>query len=136
SEVTELNNYSPEENLREKSSLHETINIISQKIAKIEKYEKKSYEDYADGILDKLGYLKLKQQYSQEKEECMKQINELNNSLRNESLLNHKYEQWIANFKNYISINELNREMLLEMIEKIEVSKDGDVHIQFKFKAS
>lgn len=136
SEIAELNNYSPEENSREKSSQHETINIISRKIAKIERYEKKSYEDYADGILDKLEYLKLKQQYSQEKEECMKQINELNNSLRSETILNHKYEQWIANFKNYISISELNREMLLEMIDKIEVSKDGDVHIQFKFKAS
>ncbi len=56
SEIAELNNYSPEENSREKSSLQETINIISQKITKIEKYEKKSYEDYADGILDKLGY--------------------------------------------------------------------------------
>ena len=37
-------------------------------------------------------------------------------------------------FKDYINVNNLTRDMVLELIEKIEVQEDGSITIYYKFQ--
>ena len=45
-----------------------------------------------------------------------------------------EYDEWVEKFRNYINIDELTREVVLELIEKIEVNADGSINIFYKFK--
>ena len=43
-------------------------------------------------------------------------------------------EQRMEDFENYIHVEELTREMVTELIERIEVNEDGSVNIFYKFR--
>ena len=45
-----------------------------------------------------------------------------------------EYHKWEESFKNYINIDELTRDVVLELIEKIEVNDDGSISIFYKFQ--
>lgn len=110
-----------------------TIEIIQQNIEKIEKYLKKAYEDYIDGVLTKEEYIDLKSRYKEEKEEYQGQIVELNKKIQGNNLLCKEQKQWIERLKNYIDIQELNREIVVELIDKIIVENNGGIRIIFRF---
>ena len=48
--------------------------------------------------------------------------------------LNAQYDEWVEAFKNYINIRKLTRDMVLELIERIEVNIDGSIIIYYKFQ--
>ena len=45
-----------------------------------------------------------------------------------------KEDDWLKRFENYIGVEELTREIVVELIEKIEVNEDGSVNIYYKFR--
>jgi len=49
-------------------------------------------------------------------------------------LQNNGKDEWIKRFKDYIDVDELTREMVLELIERIEVNEDGSISIYYKFR--
>ncbi|MBE7038100.1 MAG: DUF4368 domain-containing protein [Ruminococcaceae bacterium] len=113
--------------------LKETKNMLLDKIEKIDKYLKKIYEDYADEVLEKTDYINLKTQYNSDKSKIIIQIDEIDTTLSQTGLFQKKQDEWITKFKNYIDIDDLTRDMVVEMIDKIEIGKDNEVHIFFKF---
>ena len=48
--------------------------------------------------------------------------------------LDNQYDEWANAFKDYISIEKLTRDVVLELIDKIEVGKDGSITIYYKFQ--
>jgi len=107
--------------------------VLQEKIEKIDKYLKKIYEDYADEVLEKTDYINLKTQYNSDKSKIIIQIDEIDTTLSQTGLFQKKQDEWITKFKNYIDIDKLTRDMVVEMIDKIEIGKDNEVHIFFKF---
>lgn len=109
------------------------IRYIEKEMELGEMYKKKTYQNYMDEVISREEYVSYAREYEsklaglKEKMECIrKQIEE-------QRRLEHGYEEWVRHFKNDIGVEELTREMVLELIEKIEVNEDGSINIYYKF---
>jgi DNA invertase Pin-like site-specific DNA recombinase len=109
------------------------IKNYENQLVSIDKYKKKTYEDYVDGILTKEEYLSYKNDYSNKENDINEQIKKLKEEINNKELLNNKYKKWIDKFKQYINIEQLDRIIIVELIEWIKVTKDGEIDVKFKF---
>lgn len=132
-DIEELNSFDPENILNGNDFNEKTKEIIQDKISRIDKYLKKAYENFVEQILDRDEFLELKNQYNKEKQELLKQIQEIDNIIFDKKSSQKEHNQWIKRFKNYMDVDELTREMVLELIERIEIGNNKDVHIYFKF---
>ena len=121
--------------LSEKKPL-ENINIEKQNNIQIEKIrllKKGLYEDLKNGILTKEEYLEYKEDYE-------KQIENLEQALINLKIQNKEEEnkeneniKWIEEFKKQKNIMSLDRTIIDELIEYIEVHENNKITIKFKF---
>jgi len=48
--------------------------------------------------------------------------------------LDNQYDEWVEAFKDYINIEKLTRDVVLELIDKIEVNADISINIYYKFQ--
>lgn len=101
---------------------------------KVSSYKERLYEDYADDILTKDEYKALKRKYERKSSEINIKIAQINQEIEN--LEDDKYDElkkWIEQFKNYMDISELKREVIVELIDRIEVCENNEICIHFKF---
>jgi DNA invertase Pin-like site-specific DNA recombinase len=132
-DIDELNNLDMNNTHHNNTLLNQTRIMLQNKVDKIDKYLKKVYEDYVDELLDKTEYLSLKEQYNSEKQDILRQINDIDESLNHTNEKQMERDEWIERFKNYMNVDELTRDMVVELIDKIEIGNNHDVHIFFKF---
>lgn len=114
--------------------LKQTKTMLENKLLKVDKYLKKVYEDYIEELLSKEEYLDLKSQYNAEKQDVINQVREIDKSLIQASEIQETKDEWIEKFKNYIDVDELTRDMVVELIDRIEIGSNFEVHIFFKFQ--
>lgn len=109
------------------------INHIENEIRRMESYKKKTYQNFMENILSKEDYLFYTQEYTSDIFTLKEQKNTLKKRMENEGKYDRGYDEWVEQFKDYINIDELTREVVLELIEKIEVNEDGSVSIFYRF---
>lgn len=105
----------------EKEILHNTV------------YKKKTYQNYMDELITKEEYLAYTREYDADIVTLQGRLKKLKKEMEEQESLEVQYDKWIEEFKNYINIDELTREVVLELIEKIEVNEDGSIRIFYKF---
>lgn len=110
----------------------EEKNIEFQK-QMVERYKLKAFEDYADGIILQSDFLNYTKNYNDKVAELDTRLIRLNEKIQISNQSQNQSEEWNVNFKEYININELNRSMVVHMIDWIRVLKDGSVGIKYKF---
>ncbi len=107
---------------------------IRKRVDKMKKYRRKTYESYMEDLISVKEY----KQYVSEFENEIRELQDLQSridgqtDLRQE--LNTRYDKWVGAFKDYINITELTRDVVLELIDKIEVAGDGSITIYYKFQ--
>lgn len=107
---------------------------IEAEIERKEIYKKKTYQNYMEEIISKEEYLTYVKEFDLSIGELRKNLEQLKRQLEEKSRLDMEYDEWVEKFRNYINIDELTREVVLELIEKIEVNADGSINIFYKFK--
>lgn len=134
--------------------IQRTGQAFDRKLAEVEKqlekttaYKERLYEDLADGLLTGEEYLALKKKYREKETDLQKQMEKIRRQ-REETRRNagaaapearEKAESpgdirsWIRQFKNHMDIDVLNRETVEELIERIEIGKEKEITIHFKF---
>ncbi len=116
----------------------EKININNEnnknELKKLEEQKFKIYEDYKNGLLDKLEY----QLFSKKNDEKIEMVKErINNSEKEITKLlkdDGKEQNFIEYFKKYQNIEKLDRKIIISLIEKIYVYEDCKIEIKFKFQ--
>lgn len=116
----------------------EKININNEnnknELKKLEEQKFKIYEDYKNGLLDKLEY----QLFSKKNDEKIEIVKErINNSEKEITKLlkdDGKEQNFIEYFKKYQNIEKLDRKIIISLIEKIYVYEDCKIEIKFKFQ--
>lgn len=101
-------------------------------LEKIYSKKKGVYEDYREGILTKEEYLSYKNDYCKDEERLLGQIKSLKEEQGNITNEN----EWLERLKKYKKIDNLNRELIAEILDRIIVYKKDDcveVKIIFKF---
>ena len=98
------------------------------------KYKKLTYQNYMDEVISKAEYLSYIKEYDADISELQSKLDHVNTQIEEQSDLESEYHKWEESFKNYINIDELTRDVVLELIEKIEVNDDGSISIFYKFQ--
>lgn len=111
----------------------ELMNIQKQ-IDKIQKFKRKSYDSYMEDIISKDDYVNYSAEYDTQIEMLNQQKIEYQKKMDVHQELEAQYDEWIEEFTNYINIKKLTRDVVLELIDKIEVNHDGSIDIYYRFQ--
>lgn len=135
-EINELSDYVIEKGNNGFNNLKMQINILVEKEKKLKNYKQKAFENYSDGMITKEEYIEYSNSYDIKINLNKKKIEEMQGKLENKKESEKQYAFWTEKFINYMNVDKLTREMVVELIDKIVVDKDRNVDIYFKFKES
>jgi DNA invertase Pin-like site-specific DNA recombinase len=108
---------------------------LQNELSGIQKYKKKTYENYVDGILDKEEYLSYKAEYEKQDREIREKIQQTEKEKEGYGEVEESYENWIEKFVKYGTLSEVTREIVTELIDKIIVNGDRSVDIVFQYQS-
>ena len=91
------------------------------------------YEDWKSGDITREEYLEYKQKYEQDIERLKGIIVNLDKQKEKQEEMIDGNSKWIENFKQYKNITELDRDIITELIDYIEVYENKKITIHFKF---
>ena len=119
---------------RKIKSFHNQIAMLEKEMEKYTELRRQLYEDMTSGIVDKEEYLEFNRTFTQKIEAAQDSQREARRQM--ELLLNIEVSQlpWIEMFKKYHNLQELNRRILVELIEKIIVIDKTQIVIRFRFQ--
>lgn len=107
---------------------------IQKRLEKIKKFKKKTYDNYMEDLISKEEYIKYVSEYDAEIKELQNQESALSEKADLQQELDHRHDEWVEAFKDHMNVKTLTRDMVLELIEKIEVQEDGSITIYYKFQ--
>ena len=111
------------------------IERLQKELAAVQKYKKKTYENYVDGVLDKEEYLSYKAEYEKQDKDIRAKIQLAEQEKDSFGEAEESYENWIEKFIKYGTLSEVTREIVTELIEKIIVNGDKSIDIVFKYQS-
>ena len=91
------------------------------------------YESLADGIIDRDEYARLKQNYAGRCAECEKQMDALQETLTQIKEHGGGHREWMAQFRKHLNITELERSIVVALIDRILIYRDNRVEVRFRF---
>ena len=110
------------------------ITRLQAKIERNTEYRKRAYEQLMDEILSKEEFLELKQMYENENQQYQKELEKLKQEEQEQQTAVNTTKVWLNNFRRRkLTVKQLTREVLEELIDKIYVHPDQKLDIYFKF---
>ena len=91
------------------------------------------YEDWKNEYITKEEYLDYKQKYEQDIEKIKEIIVNLEKQKEKQEEIINGNSLWIERFKEHKNITELDRDIITELIDYIEVYENKKITIHFKF---
>jgi len=101
----------------------------------IQKYKKKTYENFMDKLLTKDEYLSYKADYEQQEKEIQDRIAHIESQKEQLHESRAEYRHWIKNFMKHGSMDEITREVVVELIDKILIHKDMSIDVVFTYRS-
>ena len=96
-------------------------------------FQSSLYENYIKGILPKLDYRMLKQEYTVKLEMIEKEISALNEKLEKE--LWHDRKEWIEHFKKFSNITKLDRNAVIQLVQSVKIFEKKQIEITFRYQS-
>ena len=119
---------------QQKPEMDSKIARLEAKMERNTEYRKKAYEQFMDDVLSKEEYLELKQMYENEKEQYQKELQKLKNTEQEQMAAVKDTKKWLENFnRRKLTVKQLTREVLVELIDRIYVYPNQKIDIYFKF---
>ncbi|MBR2587677.1 MAG: recombinase family protein [Bacilli bacterium] len=120
-----------------KQLANENISNIKQakekEIEKISNLKRCLYEDWKNEDITREEYIEYKQKYEQDIERIKEIIENLDKQKEKQKEVIDGNSQWIENFKKYKTISKLDRDIITELIDYIDVYENKKIKIHFKF---
>lgn len=85
-------------------------------------------------LISKEDYKEYTANYDKELEEIEAEISGLEKRREDDKELESEYQEWVDKFSEYVDIDKLTRGIVIELIERIDVSEDGSICIHYRFK--
>jgi hypothetical protein len=115
-------------------TIKEKITEAKRKIERSANHATVLYGDYADGILTETEYLFAKEKYREEKRLWEQRLDEL---IAEESKHTDTFvygNKWIAALSRFRDSEELTREILLAVVERVIISGNDEINVIFKHR--
>lgn len=121
----------PEETV-EKSVNQGERNRLQGELEKVQMLKKGVYEDYREELISREEFVSYRQDYISKEELLLKQLDNLGKKAE-QNIYNILELPWIRRLLEYRTIESLNRDIVVEMIHKIEVFEDHRIKITYNF---
>ena len=115
----------------DKKKLQKKIVDYNRRIEEITKIIKTAYEDRVNGLLDKEEFVSFTESYKKEKQELIEKIEKLNTKLNDYE--NNKENELMKYIREIVSFKEINRNIILNLIDTIEIIDKENIKINYKF---
>lgn len=103
------------------------------KLKKLEKQIETLYLDYNKRLLTDKEYLHFREQFSAQKEALEKSLAHIEEELCDDHRRKTRQKEWREVFRKHRNITALNRKILEELVERIDINEEKDITIHFKF---
>lgn len=117
--------------------INENIQYIKQEkekeIKKLSNLKRCLYEDWKNEYITKEEYIEYKQKYEKDIVKTKEIIASLDNQKEKQEEIINGNNKWIENFKIHKNITKLDRNIIIELIDYIEVHENKKITIHFKF---
>ncbi len=104
-----------------------------KEIEKLNNLKRGLYEDWKNEYITKEEYLEYKQKYEQDIEKLKEIIVNIDKQKEKQEEIINDNGEWIERFKLHNNITRLDRDIIKELIDYIEVHEDKKITIHFKF---
>lgn len=111
------------------------IERLQKELAGIQKYKKKTYENYVDAVLNQEEYISYKTEYEQHEKTIQRKMKQLEKERDAIGMEEENYENWVESFVKYGDLKKITREIMVELIDKIVVYEDNRMDIEFKYQS-
>lgn len=105
-----------------------------KRMAKIEGFKTKLYENLVSGILTKEEFLSYKRKYNADIDLLKQAIAELNEKLTDVLENRSERNRWMAHFMKFSTLEDLDRRVVAQLIRSITVLGKNDLHIEFNYQ--
>ena len=117
--------------------INENIQYIKQEkekeIKKLSNLKRCLYEDWKNEYITKEEYIEYKQKYEKDIVKTKEIIASLDSQKEKQEEIVNGNSKWIENFKIHKNITKLDRNIIIELIDYIEVHENKKITIHFKF---
>ena len=107
--------------------------LTKKKVEKLNNLKRGLYEDWKNGYITKEEYVEYKQKYEQDIEKIKEIMANLDKQKEKQEEVTNGNSQWIEKFKTHKNITKLDRDIIIELINYIEVHENKKITIHFKF---
>ena len=116
----------------DRKMLQNKITYNNRRIDEITKIIKTAYEDRVNGLLDTEEFVSFTESYKKEKQELIEKTEKLNIKLSD--FENKKENELMKYIKEIVSFKYINRNIILNLIDSIEITDKENIKINYKFK--
>ena len=100
-----------------------------------------TYEDKVKGLIPEAVCIELLNKYQTERTEKAAQLRELEQQIEDSQTVQNDVQEWVSLIRQYRNLENLDRETLLRLIDKIEIGeqrivdglKEREIRIYYKF---
>ena len=115
------------------NNIDNMIKLKENEIDRIKKLKNGLYEDWKNEYITKEEYLEYKQKYEQDIKKIKNIIINLNHQESLQKEVINENNEWVENFWKNKNITKLDRDIVTELIECIEIHENKKITINFKF---
>ena len=116
------------------AKLDERIHLNEIEIEKCRRLQLALYEDLREGIIDKEEYMYLREEYHRRKRDAEESNRFLQKEQKQIMDAQQDSEMWIQEFLKQLNIETVTRQIAIQLIERIQVYKDGRIKIVFRYQ--
>ena len=110
------------------------IEKLEEEIERCQRLKLRLYEDLADGIIDKAEYSEFRDSYTKTINQKKEALNRVHREYK-DTLANGITERnWVTLFREYENIDELNRRVLMALVDKIIIHENHVIEIIYKYR--
>lgn len=108
---------------------------LDMELDRLEAGYKKMIVNLSSGVIDDNDFKIFKEDYLSKKNIIKNKKNKLQNKKIRDTVYSDEYEKWLNNFLQYREITELTREVIVNLIDRIDVyESEESKHIEIKFR--
>jgi len=107
---------------------------IQEEIERYQKMKLRLYEDLSDGVISKKEYMDFRNQYTRLIEDRESALERVKKESRDAKTVGNSERAWVALFREYENIEEVDRRVLMALVDRIYVYENHRVEVVFRFR--
>ena len=107
---------------------------LEEEIQRYKKLELGLYENFVEGIINKTEYTDFRENFRAQIEEKQEALKRLEREQRDAAAMGSQNRAWVQVFAQYENVQELDRRLLMALVDKIFIFEDKRVEIAFHYQ--